>query len=65
MFFLKKELKDAILFQNHRRSQGDGPGGLGPLNQNATNNKNLTKKPCFFSFSSFSILAYNSTHVQQ
>ena len=53
MRFLKKEFKGAILFQNHRRSQGDGPGGLGPLNWNATNNKNLTKKPSFFIFSFF------------
>ena len=61
-----KELKDAILPQNQRRSQGGGPGGPGPLNRNATNDKNLTKKPCFFIFSvSFSIFACNSTRVQQ
>ena len=48
-----KELKDTILFQNHRRSQGSCPGGMGPLDQNATNDKNLTKKPCFFIFSLF------------
>ena len=48
-----KELKGTILSQNHRRSQGSGTGGLGPLNQNATNDKNLTKKPCFFIFSFF------------
>ena len=28
----KKELKGAILFQNHRCSPGVGPVGLGPLN---------------------------------
>ena len=40
-----KELKDAILSQNHWRSQGGGTGGPGPLNLNATNdNNNLTKK---------------------
>ena len=48
-----KELKGAILSQNHRRSHGGSPGGPGPLNQNATNGKNLTKKPCFFIFSFF------------
>ena len=31
IFFMKKP-KGAILSQNHRRSQGDSPGGLGPLN---------------------------------
>ena len=44
-----KELKGAILSQNHRRSQRSGPGGPGPLNQNATNDKNF-KKSCVFSF---------------
>ena len=34
-----KELKGAILSQNHRRSQGGGPGGPGSLNRNATNDK--------------------------
>ena len=53
MFFLKKEIKSAILSQNGRRSQGAGLGGPGPLNQNATNDKNLTKKPCFLIFSVF------------
>ena len=42
-----KELKGAILSQNHRRSQGGGPGGLGPLDRNATNDTNLTKKVLF------------------
>ena len=51
--FFKKKLKGAILFQNHSRSQGGGPGGPGPLKQNATNDTNLTKKPCFFIFSFF------------
>ena len=43
------------------------PGGPGPLNQNATNGKNLTEKPCFFIFSFFlgslhtTVHAYNST----
>ena len=46
-----KELKSAILSQNLRRFQGGGPWGSGPLNRNATNDKNLTKKPCFFVFS--------------
>ena len=53
MFFFKKEIKSAILFQNHRRSQEGGPGGAGPFNQNAINDKNLTKKPCIFIFSFF------------
>ena len=29
-FFFMKELKGAILSQNHRRSQGGGPGGRAP-----------------------------------
>ena len=45
-----KELKGAILSQNHRRSQGGGPGGPGPLNRNATNDTNLTKKVLFLHF---------------
>ena len=45
-----KERKGAILSQNHRRSQGGGPGGRGPLNQNATNDANLTKKVLFLHF---------------
>ena len=48
-----KEFKGTILSQNHRRSQVGGIGGLGPLNLNATNHKNLTKKSCFFIFSFF------------
>ena len=48
-----QELKGAILSQNHRRSQGGGPEGPGPLNRNATNDKNSTKKPCFFFFGFF------------
>ena len=48
-----KELKGAILPQNHRRSQGGGGGGAGLLNRNATNDTNLTKKPCFIIFSFF------------
>ena len=34
-----QELKGAILPQNHWRSQGGDPGGPGPLNRNATNDK--------------------------
>ena len=61
-----KELKGAILFQNHTRSQGGGPGGPGPLHRNATNDEILQKKNLVCSFSvSFSIFAYNSTHVLQ
>ena len=48
-----KELGGAILSQNHWRSQEVTEGGPGPLNQNATNDKKLTKKPCFFIFSFF------------
>ena len=48
-----KELKGAILSQIHRRSHEGGPGSPGPLNQNATSDTNLTKKPCFFIFSFF------------
>ena len=60
-----KELKGAILSQNHRRSQGGGPEGPGPLNRNATNDTNLTKKPFLHLPVSFSIFEYNSTRVQQ
>ena len=60
-----KELKGAILSQNHRRSQGDGPGGPGPFNRNAINDKNLAKS-FVSSFSvSFSIFVYNSTRAEQ
>ena len=45
-----KELKGAILSQNHKRSQGGGPGGPGPLNRNATNDTSLTKKVLFLHF---------------
>ena len=45
-----KELNGAILSQNYRRSQGDGPGGPVSFNQNATNDKNLTKKALFRCF---------------
>ena len=48
-----KELKGAILSQNHWRSQGVAQETPGPLYRNATNDKNLTKKPCFFIFSFF------------
>ena len=63
MFFCKKELKGAILFQNLRCSQ---LGGTGDRNQNATYEKKFCQKSLVSSFSvSFSILAYNSTLVQQ
>ena len=52
-FLFMKELKSAILSKNHRRSQRGGPRGPGSLNRNATNDKNLTKKSCFFIFSFF------------
>ena len=35
-----KEIKSAILSQNHWRSQEGGPRGAGPFNQNAFNDKN-------------------------
>ena len=47
--FYMKERKDAILSQNHWRSQGDGPERRGPLHRNATNDKNV-KKALFFHF---------------
>ena len=55
-----KELKGAILSENHRRSQGGGPG---PLNRNATNDKNLTKKVLFLHFQFLLASAYNGTRV--
>ena len=45
-----KELKGANLSQHHRRSQGGGLRGPGPLNRNATNDTNLTKKILFLHF---------------
>ena len=48
-----KELKGAILSQNQWRSQGVAQGAPGPLNRNATNDKQLTKKPGFFIFNFF------------
>ena len=50
---MKELIRRAILSQNHWRSQGDGREDPGPLNQNATNDKNLSKKPWFFIFSFF------------
>ena len=61
-----KEIKGAILSQNHKRNQEGGPGGPGPLNRNATNDTNLTKKSLVSSVSvSFGIFAYNTTRLQQ
>ena len=66
VFFCKKDLKGAILFQNLRCSQLGGTGDPGPLNQNVTYEKKFCQKSLVSSFSvSFSILAYNSTLVQQ
>ena len=48
--FFMKELKGAILSQNHKRSQESSPRGPRPLNWNATNDKNLTKKALFLHF---------------
>ena len=65
MFFFINKLKGAIISQNHCRRQGGGSGSPGPLNRNATNDKNFTKKPCFFIFRFFcSIFVHNSTRVQ-
>ena len=58
-----KELKGAILSQNHTRSQGGGQGGPGPLNRNATNDTNLTKKSLVSSFSVLFLLASLRTTV--
>ena len=61
-----KEIKGAILSQNHMRSHGGGQGGPGPLNRNATNDTNLTKKVLFFHFQFLlaslrtTVYAYNS-----
>ena len=55
----KQELKGAILSQNNQRgvarggSQRGGPGGPGPLNRNAINDKSLTKKALFPHFHLF------------
>ena len=53
MLFFMKELKGAILSQNHWRSQVGGPESPGPVNRNATIDKNLTKKFFFFIFGFF------------
>ena len=58
MFFFVKNFKGAIWSQNHRRSQGHDSGGPGPLNSNATNDKNLTKKNLFLDFQF--LLVYNN-----
>ena len=46
-------------------ARGRRRGPWPPPNQNATNDKNVQKKPCFFSFTSFIIFAYNSTPAKQ
>ena len=56
MFFMK-EFKGAILSQNHRLSQGGGPGGPDPLHRNATNDKILLKSLISLFLVSFSIFA--------
>ena len=58
-----KELKGVILSQNHSRSQGGGPGGQGPFNRSATNDKTLTKKPSFFIFSFFLASLRTTAHA--
>ena len=60
-----KQLKGAILSQGHRRSQGGGIGGPGPLIKMPPMTKFLQKKTCFSFSVSFSIFAYNSTRIQQ
>ena len=53
MYFLWKNLGARSYLKIIGVARGDGPGGPGPLNWNATNDKNLTKKTCFFIFSFF------------
>ena len=61
MFFFMKELKGAILSQNHRPGQGGGPGGPGPSIEMPLMTKGLV-----FSFSVFfNVYSYNSTRLQQ
>ena len=60
-----KELKGAILSQNHRRSQGGGPGGPRPLNRNATNDTNLAKKVLFLHFQFLLASLRTTVHAQQ
>ena len=45
MFFFKKELRARSYFKIIGVARGGGRGGSGLLNQNATNDENLTKKP--------------------
>ena len=62
--FFMKELKGAILSQNHRRSQGSGPGGPEPLNWNATNDKNLPKNTLFLHFQ-FLLASWRTTVINK
>ena len=65
MFFFVKEIKGAILFQNHRRSQGGAQGAQAPSIEMPSMTK-IWQKSLVSSFSvSFSIILYNSTRVQQ
>ena len=60
-----KELMGAILSQNHRRRQGVAQGARAPTIEIPPTTK-VCQKSLVSSFSvSFSILAYNSTRVQQ
>ena len=56
-----KKRKGAILSQNHRRSQGGGPGCPVPLNRNATNDTNLTKKKVLFLHFQFLLASLRTT----
>ena len=58
-----KELKGAILFQNHTRSQGGGPGGPGPLHRNATNDEILQKKTLFVHFQFLLVSLRTTVHT--
>ena len=62
---MKELIRGAILSQNHWRSQGRRRVDPGPLNQNATNDKNLSKSNVSSFSVCFSIFACISTRVQQ
>ena len=65
LLFFMKELMGTILFQNHRRNQGVAQGARAPLTEMPPMTK-IWQKSLVSSFSvSFSIVADNSTRLQQ